>query len=61
MTLDRGVATPRPDVIVHPGSAGEVARLLAFAHEHRIPILPWGGGSGTQGGALPIHTASWST
>ena len=55
MTLDRGVATPRPDVIVHPGSAGEVARLLAFAHERRIPILPWGGGSGTQGGALPIH------
>ena len=55
MTLDRGVATPRPDVIVHPGSAGEVARVLAFAHAQRIPILPWGGGSGTQGGALPIH------
>ena len=55
MTLDRGVATPRPDVIVYPGSADEVARVLAYAHQARIPILPWGGGSGTQGGALPIH------
>jgi alkyldihydroxyacetonephosphate synthase len=55
MTLDRGVATPRPDVIVHPGSAEDVARVLAVAHRARVPIVPWGGGSGTQGGALPIH------
>jgi alkyldihydroxyacetonephosphate synthase len=55
MTLDRGVATPRPDVIVHPGSATEVAAILGIAHQARIPVVPWGGGSGTQGGALPIH------
>ena len=55
MTLDRGVATPRPDVIVYPGTAEEVARILAVAHQLRVPVLPWGGGSGTQGGALPIH------
>jgi len=55
MTLDRGVATPRPDVIVYPSSAEEVARILAVAHQLRVPVLPWGGGSGTQGGTLPIH------
>jgi len=55
MTLDRGVATPRPDVIVHPGNAAEVAAILAIAHQARVPVVPWGGGSGTQGGTLPIH------
>ena len=29
--------------------------MLAIAHEQRVPVVPWGGGSGTQGGALPIH------
>jgi len=55
MWLDRGVRTPAPDVIVHPGSPEEVSRVLAIAHRARIPVVPWGGGSGTQGGALPTH------
>ena len=29
--------------------------MLAIAHEQRVPVVPWGGGSGTQGGALAIH------
>ena len=29
--------------------------MLAVAHRARVPVVPWGGGSGTQGGALPIH------
>jgi alkyldihydroxyacetonephosphate synthase len=55
MWLDRGRLTPQPTVIVHPGSVDEVSRILAFANERRVPVVPWGGGSGTQGGALPIH------
>jgi alkyldihydroxyacetonephosphate synthase len=55
MWLDRGARTPSPDVIVHPGSTAEVAGIVRVANEHRIPVIPWGGGSGTQGGALPIH------
>ena len=55
MWLDRGARTPMPDVVVYPGSADEVSQILAIAHEARIPVVPWGGGSGTQGGALPIH------
>ena len=34
MSLDRGVATPRPDVIVYPGTADEVARRRGFARTH---------------------------
>src|SRR5687767_2804040 len=55
MWLDRGERTPTPDVIVHPGTTQEVSEVLRLANRRRIPVIPWGGGSGTQGGALPIH------
>ena len=29
--------------------------MLAIADAHRTPVVPWGGGSGTQGGCLPIR------
>jgi len=55
MWLDRGARTPTPDVIVYPASTDEVASIVRIANEARVPVIPWGGGSGTQGGALPIH------
>jgi alkyldihydroxyacetonephosphate synthase len=55
MWLDRGVRTPTPAVIVHPGTPQEIAEILKIANRARVPVVPWGGGSGTQGGALPIH------
>ena len=53
--LDRGEAPVTPDVIVHPASTQEIARVLKIANLYRMPVVPWGGGSGTQGGALPIY------
>jgi alkyldihydroxyacetonephosphate synthase len=55
MQLDRGVRTPTPAVVVHPGTTQEIAEILKVANRARVPVVPWGGGSGTQGGALPIH------
>jgi alkyldihydroxyacetonephosphate synthase len=54
MWLDRGERLPTPDYIVHPGSAEEIAEILLIANKYHIPVVPWGGGSGTQGGALPL-------
>jgi alkyldihydroxyacetonephosphate synthase len=54
MWLDRGQQLPMADYIVHPGSAEEIAEILLVANKYRIPVIPWGGGSGTQGGALPL-------
>jgi alkyldihydroxyacetonephosphate synthase len=54
MWLDRGMQLRPPDYIVHPGSAQEISEILEVANKYRIPVIPWGGGSGTQGGALPI-------
>lgn len=52
---DRGEKPTPPDFVVHPGSAREVAEVLKIANTHKIPVIPWGGGSGSQGGALPIY------
>src|SRR3954467_5102338 len=47
-----GAPIARPDVVVRPRTEEDVATVLAIAHELRVPVVPWGGGSGTQGGAL---------
>jgi alkyldihydroxyacetonephosphate synthase len=53
--LDRGEQPPLPDFIVHPGSAAEIAQVMQVATSYGLPVVPWGGGSGTQGGAAPLH------
>lgn len=55
MWLDRGERLPTPDYIVHPGSPEEISEIVKVANTYRIPVVPWGGGSGTQGGALPLY------
>lgn len=54
MWMDRGEQPRKPDYIVRPGSAEEVSAVLKIANVYRIPVIPWGGGSGSQGGALSV-------
>ena len=54
MWQDRGAEGPKPDVIVRPGSTEEVSKVLKIANYYKIPVHTWGGGSGSQGGALPM-------
>src|SRR4029453_7156619 len=42
----------RPDLVVLAASEEDVATVLLLANEHRVPVVPWGGGSGSQGGAV---------
>lgn len=44
-----------PEVIIKPGTAEEVSRILKYCNEHLIPVTPRGGGTGLSGGALPIY------
>ena len=55
MWHDRGMETPKADFIVHPASAEEVSRVVKLANHYHLPVVPWGGGSGSQGGALPVY------
>ena len=45
----------RPDVVVMPHDDDEVAAVVKIANHHRVPVVPWGGGSGTQGAAIPTR------
>jgi glycolate dehydrogenase FAD-linked subunit len=42
-----------PDVVVNAESALDVARVLAIAEEHGVPVTPRAGGTGRTGGAVP--------
>ena len=55
MWMDRSQPLPKPDYVIHPGSAEEISTIMKVASLYKIPVIPWGGGSGTQGGALPLH------
>jgi alkyldihydroxyacetonephosphate synthase len=50
-----GAPIARPEIVVRPRTENDVAAVLAAADAQRTPVVAWGGGSGTQGGALPIH------
>src|SRR3954449_11976241 len=53
----RAAGTPlgRPDVVAVPRSEEDVAAALRVAAAHGVPVVPWGGGSGTQGGAVAVN------
>jgi FAD/FMN-containing dehydrogenase len=40
--------------IVRPGSVDEVMRLMAFANEYAIPVVPQGGNTGLVGAQIPV-------
>jgi len=44
-----------PDLVVLPESTCEVQAVVKIAAEHKIPLLPKGGGSNRTGMLIPIH------
>lgn len=44
-----------PDLVVKPANAEEIARLLKFCTEEKIPVTPSGARTGLSGGALPVN------
>ena len=47
--LERG----RPDVVVFPGTTGEVAGVLRVANERGVPVVPRGSGTNLSAGTVP--------
>src|SRR5699024_6164062 len=48
-----GATTEQPLCVVQPKSTKEVATLLQFLNEEKMPAVPYGGGSGVNGGSQP--------
>ncbi|HVM19187.1 MAG TPA: FAD-binding oxidoreductase [Egibacteraceae bacterium] len=51
----RELPLPTADVVVRPDSTEEVEGVVRIASEYGAPIVPRGGGSGTQGGTFALY------
>lgn len=51
----RDLPLPTADLVVRPDSTAEVEAVVRIASEYRVPIVPRGGGSGTQGGTFALY------
>jgi alkyldihydroxyacetonephosphate synthase len=45
---------PLPDFVVRPGCSEEVSKILKIANYYKIPVIPFGGASGSQGGIVAV-------
>ncbi len=52
---DKWYASHLPDAVALPRSTESVARVLAFAHRHGIPVTARGAGHGYVGGCVPVR------
>src|SRR5215471_15487525 len=50
---DKWFASHLPDVVVQPGSAEQISKLLRFANERKVPVTARGAGFGYVGGCVP--------
>jgi D-lactate dehydrogenase (cytochrome) len=53
LTDHRGLYQGRAAAVVLPRETAQVARLVAWCHAHRVPLVPQGGNTGYCGGATP--------
>jgi alkyldihydroxyacetonephosphate synthase len=44
-----------PDIILWPETAEQISQVAILANEHRIPLIPFGEGSGVLGGSVPVQ------
>src|SRR5262245_44185817 len=44
-----------PDVVVWPETVAELAAIVRVVAQRKIPVVPYGAGSGVAGGALAIY------
>lgn len=44
-----------PNVVVFPSSKEDICKMINFANENRIPVVPYGAGSGLEGQAIPVE------
>ena len=48
-------APVRPEVVIFPTTASEVAAILKYANKNRIPVTGWGSGSSLEGNPIPVQ------
>jgi alkyldihydroxyacetonephosphate synthase len=59
LRIRAGDAVDAPDAVVLPGSHAEVVEVLEVCSEHRVAVVPFGGGTSVVGGLAP-HARSYA-
>jgi D-lactate dehydrogenase (cytochrome) len=53
---DQSHHTPsRPELVIWPVNATEVAKILKYANDNLIPVTGWGAGSSLEGNPIPVE------
>ena len=55
LRLRRGDADPAPDAVVSPSDAAALRAVLDACAEHRVAVVPFGGGTSVVGGVEPLR------
>jgi len=50
----KGKIPALPEAVAYPESTQEVAKIVRLSAKYNVPIVPYGGGTGVLGGAIPI-------
>ena len=54
-SYDASMNVHRPDAAVWPESTEQVSKIVEFANEYKIPVVPRGAGTSLSGGVIPIR------
>src|SRR5213078_831000 len=57
LRMRAGDARPAPDAVVEPASHDAVRAVLEACAEHRVAVVPFGGGTSVVGGVEPLRGA----
>ncbi len=55
LEMKAGLKPYLPDLICYPKNREEIAAILKMANRTRVPVVPYGVGSGVSGGTIPLH------
>ncbi|MDH5624204.1 MAG: FAD-binding protein, partial [Candidatus Bathyarchaeota archaeon] len=50
----KGKIPALPEAVAYPESTQEVAKIVKLSAKYNVPIVPYGGGTGVLGGAIPL-------
>ncbi len=50
---DASLIKGKPDAVVIPETTAEISRVMKFAHQNKIPLIPRGSGTSLSGGPVP--------
>jgi alkyldihydroxyacetonephosphate synthase len=50
----KGKIPALPGAVAYPENTEEVAEIVRLSAKHKVPLVPYGGGTGVVGGAIPV-------